>query len=208
MSGYREIGQIVRLQIQRQSLKRLLKRQPGARRSPEQFYDPAPILAGETLWVAHSVAALERDDEVILDVHCASHPRSRNRGAGNMLSIGFTAHYDKMRERFGAHLTDGIAGENILVESDGLIGLDDLVGGLVIERENGCRLAFNEVIVAAPCVEFSRFCLGERYADPQPTSEALRFLDGGTRGFYAFISDGLPAMLGTGDILHARHRAG
>ena len=204
MSDYREIGPIIRLQIQRQSLKRPLEPREGDARSPEQYYDPDPILAGDNLWVTDSVAAVERDGEVILDVHCASHPRSRNRGNGNMLSIGFTSHYDKMRAEFGDHLVNGIAGENILVETDEQFEVGDFAGGLLIRTCDGEELRFDEVIVATPCVEFSRFCLNNRYADPRITSTALRFLDNGTRGFYAFIAAGLPITLRTSDRLFVR----
>jgi hypothetical protein len=204
VNGYREIGRIVRLQIQRQSLKRPLEPLPGTRRSPDQYYNPARTLAGDALWVTDSVAAIARDDDMILDVHCAAHPQTRNRGNGNMLSIGFTSHYDKMRAGFGDHLADGIAGENILVETGELFELDDLEAGIVIQTGNDGCIAFDKLIVAAPCVEFSRFCLGDHYADPKATSEALRFLDGGTRGFYAYISSDLPAMLRVGDVLLTR----
>lgn len=203
-NSYREIGQIVRLQIQRQSLKHPLEPLPDERRFPERFYNPSHILAAEELWVADSVAAVAQGDAYVLDVHAAAHPHSRNRDNGNMLSIGFSSHYDKMRERFGEHLTNGIAGENILVETDDGFSIDDFQHGLAVQTSGGEILEFGEVSVAAPCVEFSRFCLGDRYADPKPTSEALRFLDGGTRGFYAYIASGLPVMLRTGDRLLVR----
>lgn len=204
LSGYREIGPVVRLQIQRQSLKQPLDPQPGDFRSPERYYEPAHILASSELWIAKSVAAVRHGDDYILDVHAAAHPHSRNRGNGNMLSVGFTSHYDKMRVRFGEHLSDGIAGENILVETTERFEVDAFEHGLAVQTADGHLVEFGEITVAAPCVEFSRFCLGDRYASPKPTSEALRFLDNGTRGFYAFISDGLPAMIRTGDRLLVR----
>jgi hypothetical protein len=197
--NYREIGRIVRLQIQRKTLKDPLAPRPGGARSPERYYDPAPILSGEMLWVADSVAAVPRGEEVILDIHAAAHPHSRNRGNGNMLSIGFTSHYDAMRDRFGDHLTNGIAGENILVETDEQFTVDDFQQGLAIVTQDTRALEFGEVIVAAPCVEFSRFCLDDRFADPRVTSDALRFLDDGMRGFYAYISSGLPLGITLGD---------
>lgn len=202
--NYREIGRIARLQIQRKTLKDPLAPQPGGGRSPERYYDPAPILSGEMLWVADSVVAVPRGEEVIMDVHAAAHPHSRNRGNGNMLSIGFISHYDAMRDRFGDHLTDGVAGENILVETDERFTVDDVRQGLAVVTTESGILEFGEVTVAAPCVEFSRFCLGDRYADPKVTSDALRFLDEGMRGFYAYVAGGLPAMLKTGDMLCLR----
>ena len=204
MNSYREIGPIVRLQIQRQSLKQPLPPHPDGVRSPQRFYDPQHILAGDELWVADTVAAVALGDDYVLDVHAAAHPHSRNRGNGNMLSVGFTSHYDKMRDRFGDHLLDGIAGENVLVESSEEFSEDDLRGGIAIRTADGAMLTFSDVTIAAPCVEFSRFCVDDRYANPVPTSRALRFLDGGTRGFYAFISTGLPVMIRIGDTLLLR----
>ncbi|MEZ4524132.1 MAG: hypothetical protein R3A46_21240 [Thermomicrobiales bacterium] len=201
LEGYQVIGRIIRLQIQRQTLKHPLEPKPGHDRSPEQFYDPQHILASEELWVADTVAAIQLGDDYVIDVHAAAHPRSRNRGNGNMLSIGFTSHYDKMRDRFDDHLTDGIAGENILVEASGILDVEDFAAGLAIQTAHGELVECNEVTIAAPCVEFSRFCLGDRYADPRATSDALRFLGNGTRGFYGYISSGLPAMIRTGDTL-------
>ena len=202
--AYREIGKVVRLQIQRQSLKQPLPPHPDGVRSPQRFYDPQHILAGKELWFTDAVAAIALEDDYVLDVHAAAHPHSRNRGNGNMLSVGFTSHYDKMRGRFGGHLADGIAGENILVEANEIFTVDDLQSGLIVVTEDTGVLAFDEIIVAAPCVEFSRFCVNDRYADPPPTSRALRFLDNGTRGFYAYVTNGLPSMIRTGDVVALR----
>ncbi len=203
-NNYREIGPITRLQIQRQSLKQPLEPQPGQRRSPERFYDPRHILAADALWLADGVATVAHGADYVLDVHAAAHPESRNRGNGNMLSVGFTSHYAQMRERFAPHITDGIAGENILVATNEHFALEDVAAGIAVRTADGALLNFGEVTVAAPCVEFSRFCLDDRYADPRPTSDALRFLDGGMRGFYAYVSAGLPTMLRIGDTLLAR----
>ncbi|CAN5790559.1 hypothetical protein BH23CHL2_BH23CHL2_25940 [soil metagenome] len=137
MDGYKEIGRIVRLQIQRQSLKHLLEPRPEDHRSPERYYDPQHILAADELWVADSMAIAARGDDYVLDVHAAAHPHSRNRGNGNMLSIGFTSHYDKMRERFGDRMINGIAGENILVEASGIFDVEDFQQGLAIQTSPG-----------------------------------------------------------------------
>lgn len=204
MDGYREIGRIIRLQIQRQSLKHPLEPRPKDRRSPERYYDPQHILPSDELWVTDSVAAVAQGDDYVLDVHAAAHPHSRNRGNGNMLSVGFTSHYDKMRGRFGDRMNNGIAGENILVEASGVFEVEHFQRGLAIQTRDDQTIRFEEVTVAAPCVEFSRFCLGDLYADPRSTSEALRFLDNGTRGFYAYISSDLPAMIHTDDRLLVR----
>lgn len=204
MAEYVEIGEIVRLQIQRGSLKIDMPDDERPELRVRRYYDPTPILAADALHVANDLVTVDGNPDPIVDVHCASHPRSRNRGNGNMLSVGFTGHYDKMRDRFGEHLTDGIAGENILVNNRSVFSLDDLQSGLRIETSDGQVLDFQPVTVAAPCVEFSRFCLGDLTAPPLAVKETLQFLDHGTRAFYAYIATGLPVTLRTGDRLFRR----
>jgi hypothetical protein len=104
-----------------------------------------------------------------------------------------------MRQRFGQHLADGIAGENILIAADRQFQEEELAGGVVVEGTDGRRLELRPVIVAAPCVEFSRYAL--KFPDgtrPDATvTEALRFLDAGMRGFYATY-EGEPAVVELG----------
>lgn len=201
MSQWREVGPVVRLQIQRKSLKPAFEREG---RRPFHIYIPDPILSTDALEVSDSLVTAEEDGQPVIDVHCASHPESRNRGNGNMLSVLFTSHYEKMRERFGERITNGIAGENILVETDEYFNLEDVQAGIRIEGEGGRSLEFGKVIVATPCLEYSRFCLGDPEAAPKLASEALKFLDLGTRGYYCFISNGMPTRLELGDRLFVR----
>ena len=145
------------------------------------------------------VVGLVENGESILDVHHHDHPASKNRGGENGISLGFTGHYREMRLRFGQHLADGIAGENILIEADRQFVVDELAAGVVVEGNDGRQLELRPVIVAAPCVEFSRYAL--RFPDdarPDATvTEALRFLDAGMRGFYATY-EGEPAVVEIG----------
>jgi hypothetical protein len=172
------VGRIVRLQVQTAHLKR--------GEQPRRWYDPAPITEVATLRLEDGgVSGVDADGTVHHDVHHRDHPISRHRG-DNGVSVGFTSHYAAMRERFGAHLPDGVAGENILVESGDRHTVEALGGTLLIETGDGiARLA--DVTIAAPCVEFTRFCLRwPKDARPDRTvTEALRFLDGGMRAFYA-----------------------
>ena len=132
-------------------------------------------------------------------MHNHDHPSSKNRGGENGISLGFTAHYLAMRQRFGQHLADGIAGENILIQADRQFPLEALANGVVVEGTGGRRLELRPIIVAAPCVEASRYAL--RFPDgarPDATvTEALRFLDAGMRGFYATYT-GEPAVVEIG----------
>jgi len=190
----REIGLIKLVQLQRSSLKL------GQR--PQRYYDPAPLLVVERLLLAPlGVSAVSADGEAVIDVHHAGHPDTKNSLGKNGISFGFTGHYRAMRERYGAQLPDGCAGENILIESDHVWSLDELGPSLMIERVDGQLVALDKLMVAAPCVEFSRFA--HLSAEPL-TSEQLRttlqFLDGGMRGFYARLAEGQPdAEIRAGD---------
>jgi hypothetical protein len=148
---------------------------------------------------AAGVVGLAENGESIVDVHHRDHPSSKNRGGENGISLGFTGHYREMRQRFGQHLRDGIAGENILIEVDRQFQVEDLASGVVVEGADERPLELRPVIVAAPCVEFSRYAL--KFPDgarPDATvTEALRFLDAGMRGFYATYT-GEPAVVEIG----------
>jgi hypothetical protein len=178
------IGTIARLQIQQSSLK--------IGQAPQRRYDPAPIMHVDALALeGGGVRGWNGSGEPILDVHHPAHPGSRNRGGENGISVGFSTHYAAMRERFGAHLTDGIAGENILIETPHMLGEDDLRPGLQIETGDGTLIRLDNVIVAAPCVEFTRYAM--RFPDdarPDATvTESLQFLNDGMRGYYATFED-------------------
>ena len=180
----REIGSIKQLQIQRASLKQ------GQR--PQRYYDPAPLLVVDSLLLAPGgVVGLAADGERIVDVHNASHPSTKNQRGLNGISIGFTVHYQAMRDRCGAHLADGIAGENILVEAERSFTLDDLGEQLAIQCAGGELIYLSNLLVAAPCVEFSQFAAGNGERLPaEALKSTLQFLDGGMRGFYAVLADG------------------
>jgi hypothetical protein len=179
-----EIGRIKLVQVQRSPLK--------AGERPYRYYDPSPLLAVEGLLLSPGGAiGLTADGERVVDIHHAEHPESKNQQGLNGVSIGFTSHYRAMRERFGAHLTDGCAGENILVESDRVFDLGDLGAELVIHGADGQLVRLVNLLVAAPCVEFSQFAAGERERLPADAMKAaLQFLDQGMRGFYAGLVNG------------------
>jgi hypothetical protein len=174
------LGTVVRLQVQRSPLK------PGPRAT--RVYNPTPLL---------EVAALEVDPRgvvgqtacgPVLDVHHADHPDTRNRGS-NGLSLLPGAHYARLRERFGEHVLDGVAGESLLLEAAAAPWtLEDLARDLVLETTDGGLLPLTAPTVAAPCVEFTRFCL-QRLPGPDDAelAAALEDLDGGARGFYVTV---------------------
>jgi hypothetical protein len=189
-----EIGTIKLVQVQRSSLK--------AGERPYRYYEPTPLLAVEGLLLSpDGVVGLAADGERLIDVHNARHPTSKNQRGINGISVGFTSHYQAMRERFGPHLTDGIAGENILVEADRAFALEELGEQLAIETASGAIVYLSSVVVAAPCVEFSQFAAGQgERLPPEALKAALQFLDQGMRGFYAAsVGDSTNAIVRAGD---------
>jgi hypothetical protein len=173
----RELGHVVRLQIQRSSLKTGEK--------PHRVYDPAPILTVERLTVSPDGALGEAAHGAwTVDVHHRMHPSTKNPDGEHGISLGFTSHYDLMRARLGDRITPGCAGENILVESRGRVGMEDLNGGVRFVTPDGREVVQLHVLqVAHPCRPFSGWALGG-IVETDVLKETLQFLDDGTRGFY------------------------
>ncbi len=178
----RQIGIVKHVQIQRASLKL------GAR--PNRIYNPAPLLQVPGLWVSSDgVFGQMPDDAWMIDVHHAHHPATRN-NRDNGVSFSFTPHYTAMREQFGAHLLDGCAGENILIESDKSYHRADLGKRVAFQSPASDELVYlDEVRVAVPCIEFTHYVhqtdLVSRPLPAETVKSTLQFLDEGRRGFYA-----------------------
>ena len=107
---------IIRLQVQNGPVK--IGRAPLRRYEPAAIVPVASIKAGP-----RGVHGITADGEQILDVHHQDHPQSRDRkGKAGILFMG-TGDYVALRERYGEHLVDGIAGETVLLDApDGLAG--------------------------------------------------------------------------------------
>ncbi len=191
------IGTIVQLQVQRSSLK--VASEDG------RCYDPGPIQQVNSLDLDPG-GVVGRDDagNPIIDVHHRDHPMSKNRNV-NGISIGFVTHYELMRERVGEHLLNGLAGENILIDTTQSFALGDLPERLCIENSDGSTIELIDVQVAEPCVEFTKFTL--QYSPSQKpdkaVTETLDFLRRGVRGYYATYL-GAPERERIGDILRVR----
>ena len=190
----RDIGPIVRLQIQRSSLK------TGAK--PDRTYSPAPLLAVDRAWITPAGMLGEGPDgSWLVDVHHRHHPASRNEDGGHGISLGFTAHYRRMRERFGERIGSGCAGENLIVDTDEDVTPDDLRTSLAIVGADAAeRLRLTVLEVAKPCRPFAGWALGAR-VEPDVLRDAMLFLDGGTRGYYC-VAEG-SAEIRVGDRLFA-----
>ena len=180
----RELGHVVRLQIQRSSLKTGEK--------PHRVYDPAPILTVDRLSLSPDGALGEAAHGAwVVDIHHRMHPSTKNPDGEHGISLGFTSHYDVMRARLGDRITPGCAGENILVEARGRVEMEDLTEGVGLLARDGRELVRLHVLqVAHPCRPFSGWALGG-VVETDVLKETLQFLDDGMRGFYC-------AGMGTG----------
>ena len=146
--------------------------------------------------------------EHVLDIHHINHP-DKAYDDDDLVCIGFTSHYEAMRSRFGDHLVDGSAGENIVIEYDQDIWKDDLGQQLVIENsEMGEKTYLKILSIAAPCDEFSHFVNNSQY-ERLPAAElksTLQFLGNGRRGFLLILSDGQDSgTVQVGDKVFAIH---
>ncbi len=189
------IGHVQFVQIQRSSLK------VGQR--PDRYFDPAALKQVEQLSVgARGALGVMADGSHILDIHNADHPHTRNNG-NNPLSVGFTAHYQAMRDRFGDHIGDGIAGENIIVTTDRSYGLDDLGGRVAFQNPATGVIAYLKVVkIVAPCNEFSQFCAqSDMPLSGAALKDTLQFLGEGRRGIMLAVEDGTRITIAPGDIM-------
>ncbi len=183
--------QIVRLQVQTDPLK--------VGRAPYRRYDPSAIESVHRIEVEpEGVVGLAERLGSVIDVHHVDHPKSRDRRGIGGVSVMGTGDYARLRERYGDHLTEGIAGETILVDAPAGLGGLDMPAEVTVVTSGG-DITLMTFAVAEPCVEFSRFCLGQ---EPSPVvddavKQALIDLDGGARG-YKGIAAG-PGVVGLGD---------
>jgi hypothetical protein len=96
-----------------------------------------------------------------------------------------------MRARFGEHMVDGSAGENIIIEYEQEIWPQDLGEGIAIENSETGLIAFLDLVrVAAPCHEFSHFAARsqDEKLPPEQLKSILQFLDKGRRGYLLVLS--------------------
>ncbi|GAB4323899.1 MAG: hypothetical protein Kow00117_12210 [Phototrophicales bacterium] len=175
------IGTIQQVQIQRERLKK------GER--PNRYYDPTPILVVDALKLTQrGVFGLLADGGTLIDLHHMDHPQTRNRNNANGISFNFVGNYHKIQARFGDHIQPGVGGENIIIQQTPEFDLSMLDTKLLIQPQGTNQyITLEDVMVAAPCREFSCFVYGE-VIDGDNLRNTLEYLSDGTRGFYATLS--------------------
>ena len=184
----RELGRVMLVQVQPSGL--IIETPSG------YFYDVSRRLEVDSLKITSlGIEATSPEGEHVLDIHHISHP-GKAYDNNDLVCIGFTSHYEAMRARFGEHMVDGAAGENIIIERADEIWIEDLAGGIAIENQDTGRLAILDLIsIAAPCNEFSHFVnrSQDERLPPDKLKETLQFLGNGRRGYLLVLRDGQEA---------------
>ena len=185
IENMRALGRIKLVQIQPSGL--IVQTDTG------DVYDPSRRVEVDSLLITQlGIEAIFDEGESVLDIHHIDHP-DKAYDNKDLVSIGFTSHYNAMRKKFGNHMVDGIAGENIIIEYDWEVWMEDLGMQICIENvKTGTRALFDIVRFAAPCEEFSHFAAKSQY-ERLPAAglkNTLQFLNHGRRGFLLVLSEG------------------
>ena len=157
------------------------------------FYDVTRRVEVDRLIInSLGIEAITPNGEHVLDIHHINHP-DKAYDDDDLVSFGFTSHYEAMRERFGENMVDGSAGENIIIEYEDEVWLDGMGGQIAIESANtGHRTLLDVLSFAPPCEEFSHFVAQSQH-ERLPAAELksiLQFLNNGRRGFLLILSEG------------------
>jgi hypothetical protein len=184
----RELGKVKLVQVQPSGL--IIETPSG------YFYDVSRRVEVDRLLITSlGIEATTPEGDHVLDIHHINHP-DKAYDNDDLVSIGFTSHYEAMRARFGEHMVDGSAGENIIIEFNEQVWSEDLGGQIVIENaETGQMTLLDVVCFAAPCDEFSHFAAQSQH-ERLPAAElkaTLQFLNNGRRGFLLVMSAGQEA---------------
>lgn len=159
-------------------------------------FDPSPLIEVDEASVDGNGMLGWTGKAWVVDVHHKAWPEP---GPRRPLSIGFTGHYDKMRQRYW-DIALGAAGENIIIRSDRVVALDELGERLVVRGE-GREAVLLPVKVAKPCLQFTSYMLElPGVGNYEDLAGDLAFLDEGTRGFIVTMpDDAAPTRIRVGD---------
>lgn len=158
-----------------------------------EFYDPSRRVVVDSLQISPlGIESITPDGEHVLDIHHIDHP-DKKYDNDDLVCIGFSSHYAAMRARFGEHMVDGVAGENIIIQAEKEIWPEELGQRIGFESSETGDITFLDVVkFAAPCEEFSHFAAQSQHKR-LPAAElkaTLQFLGNGRRGYLLVLSDG------------------
>jgi hypothetical protein len=188
------LGTVKLTQIQRDRLK--------IGEKPNQTYKPDPILVVDAIRLTpQGVIGITADGGEMVDVHHQNHPNTRNVENRNSISVGFSALYHQMQERFGEMAKLGIAGENLIIENADAFDIHTIGSALVIETANGQKITLTVGNGIPPCRPFTRYMTQKPNLDGDELESHLQFLSDGMRGFYLFLAGGITTnpIIQTGD---------
>ncbi|MGB6422687.1 MAG: hypothetical protein WBF05_12685 [Anaerolineales bacterium] len=195
IENFRELGIVKLVQVQPSGL--IIETPSGS------FYDASRRVEVESLGItSRGIEATTPEGEHVLDIHHIDHP-DKAYDNNDLVCIGFTSHYEGMRTRFGDHMVDGTAGENIIIEYEQEVWPEDLGQQIAFENTNtGHRALLDVVSFAPPCEEFSHFAANSQYKrlPAEKLKATLQFLGNGRRGYLLVLSDNQePVTVRSGD---------
>ena len=155
------------------------------------FYDASRRVEVDQLVITtKGIEAVTPGGDQVLDIHHLDHP-DKAYGDDDLVCIGFTSHYNSMRSRFGSHMVDGSAGENIIIRCEEEVWQADLGEHIGIENAETGQIAILDMVrFAAPCQEFSHYAAQSK-EEKLPADELqsiLQFLGNGRRGFLMVLN--------------------
>jgi hypothetical protein len=185
VENIRSLGKVKLVQLQPNGL--IIETPSGS------FYDASRRLEVDQIQIKpEGIEAISPGGEHVLDIHHINHP-DKAYDEDDLICIGFTSHYKAMRERFGDHMVDGVAGENIIIEYNQEVWLDDLGQQIAIENiATGQRTLLDVLSFAPPCEEFSQFVTKSQHKNlpAAKMKSTLQFLNNGRRGFLLVLEAG------------------
>lgn len=190
MSNWRKIGAVELVQIQSGVM------------TGKGGYDTALLHRVERLRLTREGVSGLFDGAWVVDRHHLDHPEAKYWHAEDVLSFGFTSHYEHMWRSFRPTPLGG-AGENLIVTAPNIYSLDDIAGGLRVVGTDG-PIDFENPKVAEPCVEFTRFMTDRPDATARDLKADREKLRGGVRGFVVGVSGSEPREVAPGDEVWAR----
>ncbi len=163
---------------------------------PDRF-DPAPLIHVDEASVDPNGMLGWTGEAWIVDVHHQAWP---GRGGRRPVSIGFTSHYDAMRDRF-RDVALGAAGENIIISADDVMTEESLGDRVIVRGADGREVVLKRPMVAKPCLPFTSFMLDlPTVGTYEEIGMDQAFLDNGMRGFIVAVDELTePVRLRVGD---------
>lgn len=187
---WKVIGEITMLQIQRHVM------------TGKANYETDALVECDRLKLTPEGAYGFSEGAWIVDRHHRHHPDAKYWHADEVLSFGFSSHYEHMWDVF-RRTAPGRGGENVIVNAEHMMTKDAIAGGLRIETAHG-TIDFGSPQIAEPCVEFTRYMMNLPNADAEELKPWRELLRNGVRGFVVGVDDYQPFDITLGDRVMAK----